>query len=74
MFLPSFDIFRKDRRGNHVLLAVVGDLESARFRLSQFASLMPGEYFVFDPRTHQIVAAMHHWESARSQKSASHHV
>jgi hypothetical protein len=22
------------------------------------ASLMPGEYFVFDPRTHQIVAAM----------------
>jgi hypothetical protein len=58
MFLSSFDIFRKDRRGNHVLLAVVGDLETARFRLSQLASLRSGEYFVFDPRTQQIVAAM----------------
>jgi hypothetical protein len=56
MFLSSFDILRKDRRGNHVLLAAVGDLETARLRLSQLASLMPGEYFVFDPRTHQIVA------------------
>jgi hypothetical protein len=58
MFLSSFDIFRKDRRGNHVWLAVVGDLETARFRLNQLASLRPGEYFVFDSRTHQIVAAM----------------
>ena len=58
MSLSSFDILRKDRRGKPVLLAVVADLETARFRLSQLASLMPGEYFVFDPRTHQIVAAM----------------
>jgi len=58
MFLSSFDILRKDRGGKPVLLAVVVDLETARLRLSQLASLMPGEYFVFDPRTHQIVAAM----------------
>ena len=58
MFLSSFDILRKDRRGKPVLLAVVEDLETARLRLSQLASLMPGEYFVFDPRTHKIVAAM----------------
>jgi hypothetical protein len=58
MFLSSFDVLRRDRRGNHILLAVVGDLETARLRLSQLASLMPGEYFVFDPRTHQIVADM----------------
>jgi hypothetical protein len=58
MFLSSFDILRKDRRGKPILLAVVGDLETAHLRLSQLASLMPGEYFVFDPRTHQIVAAM----------------
>jgi hypothetical protein len=57
MFLSSFDILRKDRRGKPILLAVVEDLETARLRLSQLASLMPGEYFVFDPRTHQIVAA-----------------
>jgi hypothetical protein len=36
---------------------VAGDLETARCRLSQLASLMPGEYFVFDSRTHQVVAA-----------------
>jgi hypothetical protein len=58
MFLSSFDILRKDRRGKPILLAVAEDLETARLRLRQLASLIPGEYFVFDPRTHQIVAAM----------------
>jgi hypothetical protein len=58
MFLSSFDILRKDRRGKPILVAVVGDLETARLRLNQLASLMPGEYFVFDPRTQQIVAVV----------------
>jgi len=71
MFLSSFDILKRDRCGNHTLVAVAGDLETARLRLSQFASLTPGEYFVFDPRNHQIVAAMHHWESARSDARES---
>ena len=71
MFLSSFDILRRDRCGNHTLVAVAGDLETARLRLSQFASLTPGEYFVFDPRTYQIVAAMHHWGSARSSEGGS---
>jgi hypothetical protein len=57
MSMSSFDILRRERRGKSILLAVVGDLETARLRLSQLVSLMPGEYFVFDPRTHQIVAA-----------------
>jgi hypothetical protein len=54
---PSFDILRKNREGQPVLLAAVADLETARRRLSEFASHKPGEYFVFDPRTQQIVAA-----------------
>jgi hypothetical protein len=58
MFSSSFDILRKDRRGKPILLGVVGDLETARLRLSPLASLMPGEYFAFDPRTHRIVAAI----------------
>jgi hypothetical protein len=58
MFLPSFDVFWKNRRGKPILLAVAADLETARLRLGQFSSLMSGEYFVFDSRTHQIVAAM----------------
>jgi hypothetical protein len=61
MLISSFDILKKDGRRKPILLAVVGDLETARVRLSEFASLAPGEYFVFDPRTHQIVATMHRW-------------
>jgi hypothetical protein len=56
--MGSFDILKRDRRGNHILLAVVSDLETARLRLSQLASAAPGSYFVFDPRTHRIVAAI----------------
>ena len=55
MFQQSFDIFKKDTRGNPVWLDAVADLQTARLRLSQLASVLPGEYFVFDPRTHQIV-------------------
>jgi hypothetical protein len=58
--MSSFDILKRDRRGNLVLLAAVGDLETARLRLGELASLAPGEYFVFDSRTHQIVAVVRH--------------
>jgi hypothetical protein len=51
-------IFRKDVRGNPVWLDCVKDLETARFRLNELASVIPGEYFVFDQRTHQIVASL----------------
>jgi len=60
--MSSFDILKRDRRGNHILLAAVNDLETARLRLSQLAAATPGEYFVFDTRTHQIVDAMRHWK------------
>jgi hypothetical protein len=55
MFLSWFDILKRDRRGKPILLAA-GDLETARLRLNQFVSLMQGQYFVFDSRSHQIVA------------------
>lgn len=58
--LPSLDIFRKDVRGNPVWIDVVADLEVARFRLNQLASALPGEYFVFDQRTHRIVVSVPH--------------
>jgi hypothetical protein len=55
---PSLDIFRKDIRGNPVWIDLVGDLETARRRLSQLASALPGDYFVFDQRTNRIVASV----------------
>lgn len=44
----------------------VDDLETARFRLSQLATVIPGEYFAFDQRTHQIVARLAQLPWARS--------
>jgi hypothetical protein len=54
----QLDIFRKDVRGNPVWLDCVKDLETARFRLNELASVIPGEYFVFDQRTRQIVVSL----------------
>jgi hypothetical protein len=48
------DIFRKDVQGNPVWLACAADLQAARFRLTELATLKPGEYFVFDQRTQEI--------------------
>jgi hypothetical protein len=54
----QLDIFRKDVRGNPVWLGCVKDFETARFRLNELALVIPGEYFVFDQRTHQIIASL----------------
>lgn len=67
----SLDIFKKDVRGNPIWLDAVGDLETARLRLDQLASVLPGEYFVFDQRSHQIVVSLVRLDSdgVRSQCS-----
>jgi hypothetical protein len=49
-----------------VWIDAVDDLETARFRLSQLATVIPGEYFAFDQRTHQIVARLAQLPWARS--------
>jgi hypothetical protein len=55
MTTPHLDIFRKDARGNPIWVAVADDRETARLRLAEFASALPGEYFVFDQRTRQVM-------------------
>lgn len=54
----QLDIFRKGVQGNPVWLDCLKDLETARFRMDRLALVSPGEYFVFDQRTHQIVASL----------------
>jgi hypothetical protein len=58
MTSPSLDIFREDRRGNPVWVDAVEDLERARLRVNRLTSAIPGEYFVFDQRTRQIVVRL----------------
>ena len=57
MQIPSFDLFRKDAQGQSVWLATAPDLETARLRLSEFASACPGEYYAFDQTTHSVVVS-----------------
>ena len=58
MRLPRFNLFTTDLGGNPVWLEALADLEAARFRLNQLASASPGEYFVFDLRTKQILVCL----------------
>jgi hypothetical protein len=58
MTSPYLDIFKKDLRGNPIWVDAVGDLENARLRLSRLASIVPGEYFVFDQRTGEVVVRL----------------
>ena len=58
MSSPSLDIFKEDLGGNPIWVDAVGDLENARRRVSQLVSVFPGEYFIFDQRTRQIVVRL----------------
>jgi hypothetical protein len=61
----SLDIFKKEVHGNPIWLDAVGDLDAARLRLSQLASVIPGEYFAFDQNIHQIVVSVVRSDSDR---------
>jgi hypothetical protein len=58
MRLPMFNLFRADADGNPVWLEAVADLETARRRLIELASTNPGEYFMFDLRSEQIIVSL----------------
>ena len=52
----------------------VTDLETANLRLSQLASVSPGEYFVFNLRTHQVSTRLvSRIEPERHYSIKSHH-
>ena len=68
--MPSFslDIFKNDVRGNPIWLDAVGDLDAARLRLSQLASVLPGEYLGSDQNIHQIVVSVVRSDSDRIRR------
>jgi hypothetical protein len=56
MRAPHLDILKRQSDGSFVWIEAVSDLRVAEDRISQLACAEPGEYFVFDQRTQQIVA------------------
>jgi hypothetical protein len=61
----SLDIFRKDAQGNAIGVGTTQDMDDARYRLNRLALAFPGEYFVFDQRTHQVVASVDRFDGDR---------
>lgn len=56
MSSASFDILRRHNDGSFIWVEVVSELSHAKDRLQQLYSTTPGEYFVFDQKSQQIVA------------------
>jgi hypothetical protein len=56
MRAPHLDILKRLTDGSFIWIEAASEMDIAEQRISQLASREPGEYFVFDQRTQQIVA------------------
>jgi hypothetical protein len=52
----SFDILKRHGDGSFIWLETAAELAHAKDRLQQLYTASPGEYFVFDQKSQQIVA------------------
>jgi len=55
---PHLDILKRTEDGSFVWMEAANDLSLAKIRLQELVDDNPGEYFVFDQRSQQIVAKM----------------
>jgi hypothetical protein len=55
---PQWDILRRERDGSFIWMEAAHDLETAKARLEDLLDAAPGEYFVFDQRSQEIVAKL----------------
>jgi hypothetical protein len=58
MPLSPFDILKRHDDGNFIWIEAAQDLQVARARLQELCARAPGEYFVFDQKSQQIVAKL----------------
>jgi hypothetical protein len=61
---PQLDILKRTEDGSFVWMEAANDLSMAKARLKQLVDNTPGEYFVFDQRSQQIVAKIASTRSA----------
>ena len=52
-----FNILKKKPEGSFHWFEAVNDLDSANIRIKELIALSPGEYVVFDQRTHSVIPA-----------------
>jgi hypothetical protein len=53
-----FDILRRHEDGSFIWLETAHDIEVAKSRLRELCAVTPGNYFVFDQESQQIVAKL----------------
>jgi hypothetical protein len=58
MLSAPFDILKRHHDGSFIWLEAVRDLPTAQSRLQHLCAREPGEYFVFDQASQQIVAKL----------------
>ena len=56
MSSAPYDILRRHTDGSFIWLEAASELSHAQDRLQQLNAVTPGEYFVFDQKSQQIVA------------------
>lgn len=56
MRAPHLGILKRQDDGGFLWIEAASDVHVAEERISKLAEKYPGEYFVFDQRTQQIVA------------------
>ncbi len=58
MPLSPFDILKRHQDGSFIWIEAAEDLEFAQARLRDLGARAPGEYFVYDQKSQQIVARL----------------
>ena len=56
MSSTPYDILRRHKDGSFIWLEAAAELGHAKDRLQKLYAATPGEYFVFDQKSQQIVA------------------
>jgi hypothetical protein len=56
MSSAPYDILRRHSDGSFIWVEAAAELAHAKDRLRQLCTAAPGEYFVFDQKSQQIVA------------------
>jgi len=58
MLSTRYDILKRHEDGTFVWLEAARDFSAAQARLRDLSTAIPGDYFVFDQTTQQIVAKL----------------
>ncbi|HWF38236.1 MAG TPA: hypothetical protein VG322_06945 [Candidatus Acidoferrales bacterium] len=68
---PRFDIFSGHIDKNALWIETVEGLSNARERMEQIATEKPGQYFIFSPMSHAVLAQIETFASASNSNSQS---